>query len=153
MYVQYYTQAIQFILTDYGQLGLLRRLQSFSLKKVSTPSHPEPVENYVLIRKLALLSQLAVFKDIIPGYRIRPLTDKEKAEKVSQLVQRTRDFEQGLVNVYQAYLRILDIELKGWDYLVTNYRMLTRNINDRKGRTRGRGFTMHLPFACGRYPF
>ena len=60
-----------------------------------------------------MLSQLAVFKDIIPGYRIRPLTDKEKAEKVGQMVQRTRDWEQGLVGVYQAYLRNLEAELKG----------------------------------------
>ena len=60
-----------------------------------------------------MLSQLAVFKDIIPGYRIRPLTDKEKAGKVSQIVQRARDFEQGLVSVYQSYLRTLEAELKG----------------------------------------
>ena len=60
-----------------------------------------------------MLSQLAVFKDIVPGYRIRALTDKEKAEKVSQMVQRTRDWEQGLVGVYQSYLRGLEAELKG----------------------------------------
>lgn len=60
-----------------------------------------------------MLSQLAVFKDIIPGYRIRALTDKEKAEKVSQMVQRTRDWEQGLVSVYQNYLRMLEAEIKG----------------------------------------
>lgn len=59
------------------------------------------------------MSQLAVFKDVIPGYRIRALTDKEKAEKVSQMVQRTRDWEQGLVGIYQAYLRNLEAELKG----------------------------------------
>ena len=68
-----------------------------------------------------MLSQLAVYKDIIPGYRIRALTDKEKAEKVSQMVQRTRDWEQGLVSVYQSYLRGLEAELKGMkrraDYL------------------------------------
>ena len=56
---------------------------------------------------------MAVFRDIIPGYRIRPLSDKEKAEKVSQIVQRTRDFEQGLVGIYQLYLRTLEGELKG----------------------------------------
>lgn len=95
------------------QLGLLRRLHTFSLAKISTPSHPEPVTNDVIIRKLAFLSQLAVFKDIIPGYRIRALTDKEKAEKVSQIVQRTRDFEQGLVSVYQSYLQNLETEIKG----------------------------------------
>ena len=60
-----------------------------------------------------MLSQLAVFKDIIPGYRIRELTDKEKAEKVSQMVARTREWEQGLVGVYQNYLKGLDRELKG----------------------------------------
>lgn len=80
---------------------------------MSTPTHPDPVPNDNIIRKLALLSQLAVFKDIIPGYRIRPLSEKEKAEKVSQMVQRTRDFEQGLVGVYQSYLRTLESELKG----------------------------------------
>jgi len=59
-----------------------------------------------------MLSQLTVFKDIIPGYRIRGLTDKEKAEKVSQMVTRTRDWEQGLVSAYQNYLKCLDSELK-----------------------------------------
>jgi nucleolar complex protein 3 len=60
-----------------------------------------------------MLSQLAVFKDIIPGYRIRALTDKEQSEKVSQIVGRTREWEQGLVSVYQMYLKSLEKELKG----------------------------------------
>ncbi|KAL5490482.1 hypothetical protein ACEPAI_5315 [Sanghuangporus weigelae] len=93
-------------------IGLLRRLHTFCLPRISTPTHSEPMPNDILIRRLALLSQLAVFRDIVPGYRIRPLTDKEKAEKVSQIVQRTREFEQGLVSVYQAYLRVLEGELK-----------------------------------------
>jgi nucleolar complex protein 3 len=54
-----------------------------------------------------------VFQDIIPGYRIRPLTDKEKKEKVSQMVQRVRDYEQGLVAVYQSYLQILEQDIRG----------------------------------------
>lgn len=54
-----------------------------------------------------------MYKDIIPGYRVRTLTDKEKTEKVSQSVARTREFEQGLVSVYQNYLRALEAELKG----------------------------------------
>ena len=60
-----------------------------------------------------MLSQLAVFKDIIPGSRIRQLTNKEKAEKVSQMVAHSREWEQGLVSVYQNYLTCLDKELKG----------------------------------------
>ncbi|KAI0082699.1 nucleolar complex-associated protein 3 [Panus rudis PR-1116 ss-1] len=95
-----------------NSLGLLRRLHTFSLPEISTPTHPDPVPNDPIVRKLTILSQLAVFKDIIPGYRIRALTDKEKAEKVSQMVQRTRDWEQGLVSVYQQYLRVLDAEVK-----------------------------------------
>ncbi|THH01412.1 hypothetical protein EW026_g1281 [Hermanssonia centrifuga] len=95
-----------------NSLGLLRRLHTFSLSEISTPSHPDPVSNDPVIRKLTFLSQLAVFKDIIPGYRIRALTDMEKAEKVSQMVQRTRDWEQGLVSVYQSYLRSLETEVK-----------------------------------------
>ncbi|KAL6300168.1 nucleolar complex-associated protein-domain-containing protein [Sparassis latifolia] len=95
-----------------NSLGLLRRLHTFSLPEISTPTHPEPVTNDVIIRRLTLLSQLAVFQDIIPGYRIRALTDKEKTEKVSQMVQRTRDWEQGLVSVYQSYLRTLEAEVK-----------------------------------------
>ncbi|KAF9053640.1 NOC3p-domain-containing protein [Hymenopellis radicata] len=80
-------------------LGLLRRLHVFASETVTSPSHPEPIKNDPMIRKLAILSQLAVFIDIIPGYRIRALTDQEKSEK-------------GLVGVYQNYLRILEAELK-----------------------------------------
>ncbi|KAF9052602.1 nucleolar complex-associated protein-domain-containing protein [Panaeolus papilionaceus] len=95
-----------------NSLGLLKRLHSFSLPTVTTPLHPKPVPNDPIIRKLAMLSQLAVFKDIIPGYRIRELSEQEKSEKVSQMVQRTREWEQGLVTAYQSYLRLLEGELK-----------------------------------------
>ena len=91
-------------------------MHTFSLETITTPSRLEPVKNDVTIRKLAVLSQLAAFKDIIPGYRIRTLTDKERAEKVSQMVARTREWEQGLVLVYQSYLRALEAELKGRYY-------------------------------------
>ena len=115
------------LIPDNLQLGLLRRLHTFSLTSISTPSHPDPVINDPIIRKLAILSQVAVFKDIIPGYRIRALTDKEKAEKVSQMVARTRDWEQGLVVVYQSYLRSLETELKS-KYLCYNFR-IHANLN------------------------
>lgn len=100
-----------------NSLGLLRRLHTFSLGKITSPALPEPVTNDIMIRKLAILSQLAVFKDIIPGYRIRALTEKEKAEKVSQMVAHTREWEQGLLIVYQTYLRALEDSLKAKDEL------------------------------------
>ncbi|KAF8520195.1 nucleolar complex-associated protein-domain-containing protein [Hysterangium stoloniferum] len=96
-----------------SSLQLLRRLHSFSLSHITTPQSPTPIPNDPLIRRLAMISQLAVLKDVIPGYRIRPLTDAEKSEKVSQMVAKTREWEQGLVGVYQTYLRGLEGELKG----------------------------------------
>ena len=59
------------------------------------------------IKKLALATQMSVFKDIIPGYRIRPLADGDAAEKVSKDVKRLRNFEQGLIGSYQSYVRQL----------------------------------------------
>ncbi|QRW00048.1 nucleolar complex-associated protein [Ceratobasidium sp. AG-Ba] len=101
-----------------NSLGLLRRLHTFALPQIPGSISPQdgsqlpPTPNDPQIRRLALLSQLAVFKDIVPGYRIRSLTEHEKSEKVSQMVQRTRDWEQGLVGVYQNYLKLLEAEVK-----------------------------------------
>ncbi|GAV64133.1 CBF domain-containing protein/NOC3p domain-containing protein, partial [Cephalotus follicularis] len=59
------------------------------------------------IVKLALLSLLAVFKDIIPGYRIRLPTEKELQMKVSKDVKKMRDYESSLLTSYKAYLQKL----------------------------------------------
>ncbi|CAG8504507.1 154_t:CDS:2 [Scutellospora calospora] len=105
-----------------GQLKVLRKIAT---------------NNNLKIKKLAILTQLVVYKDIIPGcdfylnmfvfnilqfhinhelnnyrYRIRQLTDKEKAAKVSEEVRKLRHFEQSLVSNYQAYLKSLEAELK-----------------------------------------
>lgn len=59
------------------------------------------------IKKLALVTQLAVFKDVIPGYRIRPITESDMGEKLSKEVRRLRAFEQALVGSYQTYVKDL----------------------------------------------
>ncbi|KAG5982944.1 hypothetical protein E4U55_001080 [Claviceps digitariae] len=60
------------------------------------------------IRMLALMTQMAVYKDIIPGYRIRPQTEEDAArEKLSKEVRGLRQFEQSLVAGYQAYIKEL----------------------------------------------
>ncbi|KAL1205656.1 Nucleolar complex-associated protein 3 [Cardamine amara subsp. amara] len=61
------------------------------------------------IVKLGLLSLLAVFKDIIPGYRIRLPTEKELEMKVSKEVKKTRFYESTLLKAYKAYLQKLII--------------------------------------------
>ena len=59
------------------------------------------------IKKLALATQLAVYKDVIPGYRIRPIAEVDQTEKVSKDVKRLRAFEQSLVSSYQVYIKDL----------------------------------------------
>lgn len=56
---------------------------------------------------LGLKSLLAVFKDIIPGYRIRLPTEKEKEMKVSKDVKKTRLYESTLLLTYKAYVQKL----------------------------------------------
>jgi nucleolar complex protein 3 len=59
------------------------------------------------IKKLALATQLAVYKDVIPGYRIRPLSEDDMEVKVSKEVRKLRAYEQALVGGYQLYIREL----------------------------------------------
>ena len=62
------------------------------------------------LKKLALLTQLTVWRDLLPNYRIKPLTDLQKAEKVSNEVKRTRAYEDELVYNYRRYVdEILEV--------------------------------------------
>lgn len=65
----------------------------------------------VTVKKLALLTQLAVYKDIIPGYRIRPLTALEEETQVSREVKKMREFEKALLSNYELYLKDLNVLL------------------------------------------
>lgn len=95
------------------QLPLLTRLSTFALVKVRTPDNEgPPILVPSSIRGLAFLSQLAVYKDLIPGYRIRDLTALEQAERVKDEVRRLREGERGLVNSYKVYLKTLEAEIK-----------------------------------------
>ncbi|KAK5118384.1 hypothetical protein LTR62_002898 [Meristemomyces frigidus] len=58
----------------------------------------------VTVKKLALGTQLAVYKDIIPGYRIRPLSKEDQTAKVGKEVRRLRTFEQTLLAGYKDYI-------------------------------------------------
>eukprot|EP00743_Colponemidia_sp_Colp-15_P008433 GILK01009167.1.p1 GENE.GILK01009167.1~~GILK01009167.1.p1 ORF type:complete len:818 (-),score=179.17 GILK01009167.1:144-2567(-) len=58
--------------------------------------------------KMATLSLLVVYKDIIPGYRVRLPTEKELQQRVSKEVQALREFESSLLASYQQYLIFLE---------------------------------------------
>ena len=65
---------------------------------------------HVTIMKLALASQAAVYKDVIPGYRIRPLGEEDMSSKISKEVRKIRKFEQTLLGGYKNYVyKLLEI--------------------------------------------
>lgn len=59
------------------------------------------------VKQITILALVPIFKSIIPGYRIRPLTETEKTAKTSKEVRRLRNFEEGLVSNYKKYIEIL----------------------------------------------
>jgi nucleolar complex protein 3 len=77
-----------------------------ALAQIATSEH-------ITIRKLALATQLAIYKDIIPGYRIRPATEDELKTKLSKEVKKLRTFEQALASTYENYVRELAKLAKG----------------------------------------
>ncbi|WFD27679.1 hypothetical protein MNAN1_002680 [Malassezia nana] len=92
----------------------LQRLLVFAQAQVAPPPGDagKAVQMHPHIRQLALLSLLAVWVDIIPGYRIRPLSEQEQKERVSQEVARRRDWEQSLVRLYRDYLECCEAEVR-----------------------------------------
>ncbi|NXS11514.1 NOC3L protein, partial [Neodrepanis coruscans] len=68
----------------------------------------------VVVRKLVMVSLMEIFKDIAPSYKIRPLTEAEKATKVKKETQKLREFEEGLVSQYKFYLENLEQTIKDW---------------------------------------
>ncbi|KAL9058432.1 MAG: hypothetical protein Q9162_001727 [Coniocarpon cinnabarinum] len=91
------------------------------LAKSASLINESPEEHYALLKtladvtssristvtKLGLVTQLSVYKDIVPSYRIRAITDEEAKAKVSKDVRKQRAFEQSLVKGYQSYVREL----------------------------------------------
>ncbi|KAF3770109.1 nucleolar complex-associated protein 3 [Cryphonectria parasitica EP155] len=67
------------------------------------------------VQKLCLVTQLAVYKDVIPGYRIRPSSEDPAGQKLSKEVKKVRTYEHALVTGYQVYLKDLTryAKLKG----------------------------------------
>ncbi|KAA1082407.1 hypothetical protein PGT21_002301 [Puccinia graminis f. sp. tritici] len=95
-------------------LGSLKRILAMSCPTLNQPHENPESRNMKIdspIRIMAILSLLAIFLDIIPGYRIRAITDAEKQAKISQMVARQREWEEGLVSIYRRYLEICEKEV------------------------------------------
>ncbi len=61
----------------------------------------------VAVQKLSIVTQMTVYKDVIPGYRIRPASEDAPGEKLSKDVRNLRTYEQALVSGYQGYIKVL----------------------------------------------
>jgi len=73
-------------------------------------SHKNGNDEY--IATLGIMSLLAIFKDIIPSYRIRQQTEIERESKISKETKVLWDYERALLTHYQQYLQVLG---KAWD--------------------------------------
>ncbi|EPY51124.1 Noc2p-Noc3p complex subunit Noc3 [Schizosaccharomyces cryophilus OY26] len=68
----------------------------------------------ITIKKLSLLTALAVFQDLIPGYRIRPLSEEEQSTKLSKEVAQRWSYEQTFLKYYMRFIEILESILKSY---------------------------------------
>jgi nucleolar complex protein 3 len=81
--------------------------QLLDLSRTHKNGHDEHVAT------LAIMSLLAIFKDILPSYRIRQQTDLElQGNKISKETKALWDYERALLAHYQQYLQVLE---KAWD--------------------------------------
>ncbi|GAA6003789.1 hypothetical protein JCM10207_003600 [Rhodosporidiobolus poonsookiae] len=99
-----------------GGLNLIKRLLSLCAPKFNSSSAArsageKPVVVDREIRVMAMVSLLAVFIDVVPGYRIRALSEQEQDVQVSQLVARQREWENGLVATYKRFLELCEAEV------------------------------------------
>ena len=53
------------------------------------------------VKKFVMLSMLEIFKDVIPSYRIRALTEQEKSQRMKKETLALVDFEEGLLKNYR----------------------------------------------------
>ena len=81
-----------------SNIGRLDELREFALGK-GCPSRA--------VQRLALLSEAAVLRDLIPGYRIRELTEKELKMQVSREVEERRSYERKLLSAYAGCIKLL----------------------------------------------
>ncbi|XP_064602722.1 nucleolar complex protein 3 homolog isoform X2 [Liolophura sinensis] len=82
------------------------------LKELRLMLHEEDSDVFITVRKLAMVSMMELFKDIIPGYRIRPHMDV-KLVKLKQETRSLQDYETSLLNNYRLYLEYLESVAKG----------------------------------------
>lgn len=90
----------------------------------------------VVAARLALLSLLAIFQDILPSYRIRLPTEAEMSIRVTKETKQQWDYERKLLQSYQLYLQLLE---RTWEDGKWGYKSLMAGLDDTKKGKSGRG--------------
>ena len=86
----------------------LKELLKFTRLGLMKGSREEEIE----LMRMGLITCVAVFKDILPDYSIRPLTEVERQVKVGKEVKKQRHFEETLLRSYGQYVDRLEEILK-----------------------------------------
>ena len=68
----------------------------------------------IIVRKLALLSELSVVKDILPGYKIK-LPQEQEDVKLKKEVKKLREFERDLLIAYERFIDFLESTINAYD--------------------------------------
>ena len=84
--------------------GKLKELLKYTKLGMIKGTREEEIE----MVRIGLITAIAVFKDILPGYSIRPLTEVERQAKVSKDVRKQRTIEETLLRSYSQYVERLD---------------------------------------------
>ena len=53
------------------------------------------------VKRLVMLSMLEIFKDVVPSYRIRALTEVERSQRMKKETLALVDFEEALLKNYR----------------------------------------------------
>ena len=84
---------------------LLRQLHDFACRDRSA-----------MVQRLALLSMVAVLRDVLPAYRIRLPTEKELTMQVSRDIHELREYEKTLLRAYDDCLGTLKKWINSYKY-------------------------------------
>ena len=90
---------------DHQDIGVGNRSK---MQRILEMANPKKNQNDETTSRLALLSLLAIFQDIIPSYRIRLPTSEELAVRVTKETKKIWDYERALLSSYQQYLKLLE---------------------------------------------
>lgn len=85
-----------------------KRKYPSKMTQLLTIARQQETESQQYTAELAVLSLLAIFKDIRPNYRIRVPTASERAIRVTKETKQLWDYERLLLVHYQQYLKLLE---------------------------------------------